>query len=135
MAGNAERVLLLLWAGCATTLPARAGDVPEIVDFKAHWPAFYETARARLDRDFHGREVAERSQLGAGRWRAVVRIDLDVLGDNHGCQLLRSSGFNAIDDEAVAACRRVKDLLFPPEGVVDEDRYAHVPVELVVERP
>jgi TonB family protein len=129
--------LALLLVGCATAptaLPSNAGDAPELSDFKAHFPEFYEKARARLDREFHGREVAERSSLGPGRWRVVVRIDLDPVGDNQGCRLLRSSGFNAIDDEAVAACRRVKDMLFPPEEAVEADRRAHVPVQLVVER-
>jgi TonB family protein len=109
-------------------------DAPEVSDIKAHWPAFYEMVRARLDREFHGAEVAQRTQLGAGRWRLVVRIDLDPTGENQGCKLLRSSGFNALDDEALAACRRIKDMLFPPEDAVEADRRAHVPMQLVVER-
>src|SRR5262245_24049585 len=116
MAASARMAILV--AGCATAptaLPTTAGDAPEISDIKAHWPEFYETVHARLEREFHGREVAERSSLGAGRWRVVIRIDLDPVGENQGCKLLRSSGFNAIDDEAMAACRRVKDMLFPPE--------------------
>jgi TonB family protein len=129
--------LLPILVACATApmaLPSNAGEAPEISDIKAHWPAFYETVRARLDQEFHGAEVAERTQLGAGRWRLVVRIDLEPTGENQGCKLLRSSGFNALDDAAVAACRRVKDMLFPPEEAVDVDRRAHVPVQLVVER-
>jgi TonB family protein len=132
------KAILLLLLGCATAptvLPSSGGDAPEISDFKAHFPEFYEKVRARLEEEFHGREVGERSSLGPGRWRVVLRIDLDPVGDNQGCRLLRSSGFNAIDDEAVAACRRVKDMLFPPDAAVEEDRRAHVPVQLVVERP
>ena len=135
MAASARIALLL--AACATAptaLPTTAGDAPEISDFKWHWPEFYKTVVGALERQFHGREVAERAQLGSGRWRVVIRIDLDPVGENQGCKLLRSSGFNAIDDEALAACRRVKDMLFPPEEAVEADRRAHVPIQLVVER-
>src|SRR5262245_5624287 len=109
MAGSA-RLLFLCWAACATAptaLPSNEGDAPEISDMRAHFPEFYKTAHARLMQEFHGADVAQQSQLGAGHWRVVLRIDLDVLGDNHGCRVLRSSGFNALDDEALAACRRV----------------------------
>ncbi len=135
MAASAR--LLMLLVGCATArtaLPTTAGDAPEISEIKAHWPAFYETVRACLDRNFHGREVAEKSSLGSGRWRVVVRIDLDALGENQGCRVLRSSGFNAIDDEALVACRRLKEHLFPPETAIETDALAHCPVQLVLER-
>ena len=84
--------------------------------------------------EFHGEEVARRAQLGAGRWEVEVRIDVDITGDSHGCKLLRSSGFNAVDEEALAACRRLKEHLFPPESAVEADAYAHCPVQLVLER-
>ena len=135
MAASAR--LLVLLAGCAsapTALPSNAGDAPEVSDMKARWPEFYETVRARLERDFHGTDAAQRAQLPAGRWRVVLRIDLDPVGENQGCKLLRSSGFNGIDEEALGACRRIRDMLFPPEGLVEADRRAHVPVQLVVER-
>jgi TonB family protein len=130
--------VLLLVVGCATAplpvAPGTQGDAPEISDFRARWPEFYQTAKAALERQFHGAEVAERAQLGSGRWRLVVRIDLDPVGENQGCKLLRSSGFNALDEEAMAACKRIKDGLFPPEELVDVDRRAHCPIQLTVER-
>jgi TonB family protein len=135
MAANARLALLL--ASCAsapTVLPATEGEPKEVAAFKARFPEFYERARARLSQEFHGREVAERSQLGAGVWRTLVRIDLDITGDNHGCRLLRSSGFNALDEEAVAACKRVTQHLFPPEDAIESDELVHVPVLLTTER-
>ena len=139
MAASANKLILagLLWAGCATAptaLPSNEGDAEEVRDFKFRFREFYEQARARLGQEFHGDQVAEAAQLGPGRWRCVVRIDLDITGDNHGCRLLRSSGFNGIDEEAVAACRRVKEHLFPPESSIEADALVHAPVQLVVER-
>ncbi len=127
----------LLLAGCATAptaLPSNAGDAPEVSDFKAHFPEFYEELRKKMTEQFHAEALAERAQLGSGRWRVVVRIDIDVLGDSHGCRMLRSSGFNAIDDEALVACRRLKEHLFPPETAIETDALAHCPVQLVLER-
>jgi len=134
MAASAR--LLLFVAGCVTApmpMPT-TGDEPEISEFRWHWPEFYKTVHETLSRNFHGAEVAERSQLGKGRWRVVIRIDLDPIGENEGCKLLRSSGFNAIDEEAMAACGRIKENLFPPEELVEADRRAHCPVQLDVER-
>ncbi len=100
---------------------------------KARYPDFYAKARARLEAEFHGREVAARALLGPGRWRSVVQIDVELSGDVHGCKLLRSSGFNGLDEEALAACKKIKQFLFPPEEAVDVDQLAHLPVQLVVE--
>jgi TonB family protein len=143
MAGSVR--LLLLWlAGCAAPKPVStqppdkalsSGDAPEVVSFRSQSPEFYDRARKRLGEEFHAKEIADKAQLGSGRWRVVVRIDLDLTGDSHGCKLLRSSGFNAIDEEAVNACRAVKEHLFPPEAAVEADALAHVPVQLVLERP
>jgi TonB family protein len=126
--------LLLLLAGCAgaPTVPSGSGD--EWLRFKTHFPEFYESLRATMMQQFHAEEVAKKTQLGSGRWEVEVRIDIDYMGDPHGCKLLRSSGFNAVDDEALAACRRLKEHLFPPEGAVEADQYAHCPVQLVLER-
>jgi TonB family protein len=136
MAANV-RLLLLLAAGCASTptlLSPTGAEPPEVTDFKARFPEFYKEAHARVNGEFHAAEVAEKSQLGPGRWRVLIRLDLDLSGDNYGCRLLRSSGFNALDAEAVAACKRVKQHLFPPEASIDEDMLVHVPVLLTFDR-
>jgi TonB family protein len=127
----------LLLAGCATApaaLPTNSGDAPEVVGFKKEFPDFYESLRQKMTQQFHAEELAKRAELGSGRWRVVVRIDVDMMGDSHGCKLLRSSGFNGVDEEAMAACRRLKEHLFPPESAVEADVLAHCPVQLVLER-
>jgi TonB family protein len=124
----------LLLAGCATTaatMPTWTGNDPTVVRKK--YPEFYDRAQAQLNTEFHGREAAVRAQAGPGRWTVVVRVSVDLTGDVYGCHLLRSSGFTAIDEEAVAACKRVKEHLFPPEDLIEGDRLAHVPIELAVE--
>ena len=126
--------ILLFATSCATAPSVPGGSGDEWLRFKTHFPEFYEQLRARMMQEFHAEEVANKAQLGSGRWEAEVRIDLDITGDSHGCKLLRSSGFNAIDDEAMAACRRLKEHVFPPEDAVEADAYAHCPVQLVLER-
>jgi TonB family protein len=128
------RLCALLMAGCAstaTTLPTWTGNDPRVV--RKNYPEFYDRAQAQLNAEFHGREAAVRAQVSPGRWTVVVRVDVDLTGDVHACRLLRSSGFGAIDEEAVAACQRVKEHLFPPEDLIEGDRLAHVPIELAVE--
>ncbi len=85
---------------------------------KARYPDFYAKARARLEAEFHGREVAARARfLGPGRWpQLVVQIDVELSGDVHGCKLLRSSGFNGLDEEGAGPpARRSNSFSFPPK--------------------
>jgi TonB family protein len=129
-----------LLSGCGHAPPRdhslQAGiDAPEVGDSRAQFPDFHAKARQVLEAEFRGNEVAQRAQLSHGRWRTVLRISLDPLAQLHTVERVRSSGFNGLDEEALAACRRVKEWPFPPQEAIDTDNYAYLTLQLVVEVP